>query len=518
MKHERTCGILLHITSLAGREGSGTMGKEAYEFADFLKKAGQTHWQILPTNPVFAHTGFSPYDSPSTFAGNHLFISIEKCAEKGWIDRAVIDQAGFDQSSQTVDFIVREKFVISSLRVAFAAFESSAKKEDLAAFEHFCSEESWWLEDYSLYMAIVSCFNTYAWKTWPEDIASRKYSALAKYSHECRSEIRFQKFIQFVFDSQWRDLKKYCNNNGIKLIGDIPIYVNFDSADAWANREIFLLDETGMPAEVSGVPPDYFSKTGQLWGNPLYNWFGEGKSLNEKTMRWWIHRLRRTNSLCDVVRIDHFRAFESFWAVPVKEKTAVNGKWKKGPGIDFFNQVKANLGVLPLIAEDLGIITPEVETLRYNTGLPGMKILQFAFDGNARNSYLGHNLPTINCVVYTGTHDNDTLAGFFSQASDSQKRLVKRFVNYCDDRASVWKVIEYAYATVALFVIIPMQDLLVLGSETRMNTPGTLSGNWMWKIIPESISDELALSLKQLADLYNRHPLNSDVENLMNRF
>ncbi|MGL4370216.1 MAG: 4-alpha-glucanotransferase [Spirochaetota bacterium] len=509
MQLQRSCGILMHISSLPGNHGMGTLGDEAYDFADFLEKAGQSYWQILPHGPVFPHLEYCPYVSPSTFAGNHLFISLDKLAEKKWVPAGLIGKNESGIHCHFADFHEAEKKLLEKMRMIFSLFLNEAPADERSAFESFCIENSWWLDDFALFSALSDQFKTHQWTAWDRDIMVRTPEAVSSWTEKLRSQILFYKYLQCVFTRQWMDWKKYCNKKNISIIGDIPIYISFDSADAWAHPEIFQLDpETGKPDTVAGVPPDYFSPTGQRWGNPLYKWCDDAGKLYEPTVQWWIKRLRQIHCYTDIIRIDHFRAFEDYWAIPEKEETAVNGEWRKGPGVPFFERIRRELGDLPLIAEDLGIITPAVEKLRDELGLPGMKILQFAFDGNPKNSYLPFNLVNPNCVVYTGTHDNHTTNGWYytSGLDDNYKRIIRRYMNIVNDDDFHKKLIHYAYGTVASLVIIPAQDILGYGREFRMNTPGTIHGNWKWKLIPGALDGKLAEELKVLACAFNRIP------------
>jgi 4-alpha-glucanotransferase len=505
---KRSCGILLHISSLPGKYGAGSLGDEAFEFVDFLEKSGQTYWQILPHNPVCLHLGYSPYLSPSTHAGNPLFISLERLSGEQWMEKGVIPDNDSFHESDFCNMRSREKIQYEILKKCFPLFIRGASQDEKVEFDTFCKNENWWLNDYSMFMALAEYYNTYEWSKWPEDIARRNKKEMQKTAVTFSEQISHHKFIQFIYMSQWNELKKYCAKKKIKIIGDLPIYVGFDSADCWAHPEIFEIDEdTLAPIEVAGVPPDYFSPTGQRWGNPLYRWINKVGRLNDATVEWWIERIRKYFSYVDMIRIDHFRAFENYWAIPSVEKTAVKGRWRQGPGHQFFEKLKIVLGDIPLIAEDLGIITPEVEHLRDSLDLPGMKILQFAFDGNPKNSYLPHNIENPNCIVYTGTHDNDTTNGWYYGAdlSDEYRKIVKKYMRFQDDDTFHWKLITYGYSTVARLVIIPAQDLLGYGREFRMNIPGVAEGNWLWKLTRNKLNDDISGALGELSYAYNRH-------------
>ena len=509
MQLTRSSGILMHITSLPGKYGNGTLGPEAYAFADFLERSGQRYWQILPHSPVCPHLEYCPYVSPSTFAGNHLFISMEKFSEKKWVPTAILPPSEYPYNMNFTDFPAAEKLLLEKMRMIFSVFLNEAPEDEHEDFARFCSTNAWWLDDYALFVSLAEYFKSYQWTSWDHDIMSRQPEAMRFWHEKLQSQVRFYKYLQFVFFEQWHEWKEYCNSRNIRIIGDIPIYISFDSADAWANPGIFQLDkETEKPFEVAGVPPDYFSPTGQRWGNPLYKWFNDDGSLFEPTMQWWLKRIQQINAFTDVIRIDHFRAFENYWAIPEEEETAVKGEWRQGPSHAFFERVKMELGELPFIAEDLGIITPEVEHLRDDLELPGMKILQFAFDGNPRNSYLSFNLANPNCVVYTGTHDNDTTNGWYytSGLNDDYKRIIRRYMNIVNDDDFHWKLINYAFSSVAHLVIIPTQDILGFGKEFRMNTPGLVSGNWKWMMMPGMLTDSIASRLNELAFIFNRIP------------
>jgi 4-alpha-glucanotransferase len=507
MKLERSCGILLHISSLPGRYGTGTLGPEAYEFAELLHAGGQSYWQVLPIGPVAPALGYSPYASTSTFAGNPLLISLEKLRQKKWftgdIDAAVFSDSDF------CDFDAAARHKLPILRSACESFLLHAAPDELDDFTAFCTEAACWLDDYALFSALGDHFGTNHWPAWDKNIARREPGAVESWRSRLGPSVRLHSFLQFLFFKQWGELKSFCARLGIKIIGDIPIYVTFDSADAWAHAGIFQLDEnTLLPEAVAGVPPDYFSTTGQRWGNPLYRWQGPDKKLFEPAMLWWTGRLRHLCRLFDVTRIDHFRGFESYWAIPPQEKTAVNGSWEKGPGALFFKRIRAELGELPLIAEDLGIITPAVNRLRRRLKLPGMKILQFAFDGSSKNPYLPHNYTDTNCVVYTGTHDNNTTNGWF-YGDETGDCMRGRIMDYIGATSSVdfhWHAIRLAYGSVADLAMLPAQDVLGFGEKLRMNTPGTAQGNWRWKLMPCRLTAAGMEQLRHMAGLYGRMP------------
>ncbi len=506
-KNERSAGILLHITSLPGRSGCGTLGVEAKQFADFLSEAGFKFWQILPSGPVSPATQYSPYSSHSTFAGNPLFVSLSDISEG--LDKPIIFEMSFEDSN-SCDFDSAFDINGRTLFQSYRSFIANKDKriDDYKAFLNFCDEESAWVDDYALFESLASKFGTRDWTLWDEGISSFANEEVKRYKKLLSESIEFHKYVQHVYFTQWFELKEYCNSRGIKLIGDIPIYVVFEGADAWAHREIFSLDEKGQrPSTVAGVPPDYFSSEGQRWGNPLYRWLNLDGTINEITYDWWRRRFAHLKKQFDVIRIDHFRGFESFWSIPVDEKTAIKGKWVKGPGSAFFEKLMDDFDSLPLIAEDLGVITPEVENLRDDYKLPGMKVLQFAFDGSQDNPYLPHNIHERRCVLYTGTHDNDTTNGWFygKSLNDEKRRFIMEYLDVSDYSDMHWHLIKAAMRTPAETVIIPMQDLLGFGSEFRMNTPGTIGKNWVWKLKSGDIVADTAGKYKHLLKLYGRH-------------
>ena len=494
---ERSSGILLHPTSLPGKYGIGSLGKEAYKFVDFLKKANQKLWQIFPLGPT--GYGDSPYQCFSTFAGNPYLIDFDLLIEQNLLAEEDLKGIDFGGNEEYIDYgaIYNQKYPL--LRKAYENFKANENKELKEKLETFKAENSSWLDDYSLYISLKNHFNGLPWNEWEDDIRTRKEAAINKYKAELADEIEYNNFIQFLFFTQWNNVKKYANDNGIKIIGDIPIFVAVDSSDAWANPEIFLFDPELKPVKVAGVPPDYFSATGQLWGNPLYDW----DKLKELNYKWWVDRVRANLSTCDIIRIDHFRGFEAYWAVPYGDDTAINGQWVKGPGIDLFNKIKEELGELPIIAEDLGLMTQGVIDLRDATGFPGMKILGFAFDSEEENDYLPHTY-TKNCVVYTGTHDNDTLIGWFTKAKDNDKQFARDYLNSQSDNEIHWDAIRGAWSSVASMAIAPIQDFLGLGSEARINTPGLASGNWQWRLKDGVLTDELAERIAKLTKVYSR--------------
>ncbi|HNW89149.1 MAG TPA: 4-alpha-glucanotransferase [Bacteroidales bacterium] len=493
MKFKRQSGILLHPTSLPGNHGIGTIGKEAFDFIDFLAEAGQKLWQILPLGP----TGFgeSPYQCFSSMAGNPLLISLEKLEEDGLLSKSDIDDHS-GKLARHVDFEKVRKVKIPLLDKAFGKFIKTGK--NTKAFKTFCSQKSVWLDDFALFLSLKEEFRNKPWNLWPKEARLRDPEALEQYRKKCKERILYHKFIQFEFFKQWKEVKKYANEKNIRIVGDIPLYVAYDSVDVWTKPENFLLDSKGKPIKVAGVPPDYFSATGQLWGNPVYNW----QYIEKDGFYWWIERMWASLELCDIVRIDHFRGLSAFWVVPYGEKTAVKGKWVAAPGKKLFKTLIKELGELPVIAEDLGVITPDVEELRNCFGFPGMKILQFAFDSSEENNYLPHTY-TENCVVYTGTHDNNTVLGWYQNASAGDRKKVKEYIGNIDE-GIVKSMIRLAWASVADIAIIPVQDILELDEDARMNLPGTSSGNWSWKFRPKDLTPAHAAWLKKLTETYGR--------------
>ncbi|NVN97812.1 MAG: 4-alpha-glucanotransferase [Geobacteraceae bacterium] len=492
MSNERRSGILLHPTSLPGNRGIGTLGAEALLFADFLAAAGQTLWQVLPLAPPGC--GNSPYSAFSAFAGNPLLIDLDILADEGDLDPLELPAFA---SSERIDFTAVEKVKLPLLRKAAERFFSLPENERLHDFWRFC-DSTFWLHDYALFGALKAHFDGKPWNKWPEKLRKRDLAECGCFSALLGSEIGFQKYMQWQFSRQWQRVKSYANGRGILLIGDAPIFVAHDSADVWCNQHIFNLDDNGIPINVAGVPPDYFSRTGQRWGNPLYRW----DVLAADGYGWWIARLKNDFAIYDILRIDHFRGFESHWEIPAREKTAINGSWVKGPGYELFEALKGAMGELPLIAEDLGVITPEVEQLRDRCGFPGMRILQFAFDSGADNAYLPHN-HSYNSIVYTGTHDNDTTKGWFDSLDNGQRQHICEYLNSAEEGV-VDSLVRAAIASVARFAIIPMQDILKLPASGRMNIPGVADNNWGWRLLP-GYGDEADHSrLKELSILYNR--------------
>ncbi len=489
----RACGILLPISSIPSAYGIGTFSKEAYEFVDFLEEAGQSYWQILPLGPT--GYGDSPYQSFSTFAGNPYYIDLEELVEAGLITRQTCEDCDWGGSEAYVDY---EKIYLSRFKVLEEAFQNSRIEED-EDFNAFVAENDFWLPDYALYMAVKDSYEGKSWSEWEEDIRLRKPEALARYKEQFRDQIAFYEFQQYMFNIQWTKLKKYANDKGIKIIGDIPIYVAFDSADTWANPELFQLDEAGLPTGVAGCPPDSFSATGQLWGNPLYRW----EYHKETGYEWWMKRISYCYKLYDVVRIDHFRGFDEYYNIPFGDETAEFGKWEKGPGYDLFKVMKQKIGNKPVIAEDLGFLTPSVGKLLKKTGYPGMKVLQFAFDSREKNDYLPHNY-TANSVVYTGTHDNDTTLGWYQAISRKDRSFARQYLDIRSNKELVWNFIRAAVASVSDTAVIPMQDYLELGGEARINVPSTLGDNWKWRMVRGQLEEGLAQKICELCRTYGR--------------
>lgn len=506
MKFERSGGILLHPTSLPGPYGIGDLGLQAYRFVDWLASSGCKLWQVLPLGPT--GYGDSPYQCFSAFAGNPYLISFDALIEDRLLARDDFTHMPTFSASR-VDFGQLIPWKLDLLLKAFSKFSAALSGAEgiveaflLTEFKTFCSENASWLDDYALFMSIKEANGGGAWNGWSESLRKRKKSAMDKARKEYAESILRYSFYQFVFFRQWNKLRAYANERGIKIIGDIPIFIAYDSADAWANQKLFFLGEDSLPTVVAGVPPDYFSTTGQLWGNPLYRW-----DMHKKTgYAWWLERFRSVLRLVDFVRVDHFRGFAGYWEVPFGNSTAEHGRWVKGPGSDFFNAMNEGLlegadSELPIIAEDLGVITPDVVELRESFNLPGMKILQFGFD-KAENPFLPHNyIP--NCVAYTGTHDNDTALGWYATAPEPEKDFARRYLRV-DGRDFAWDLIRSIWSSVAVYAITPMQDVLSLGTEARMNFPSKLGGNWEWRMREDDLSVDLANKFRGMNGLYLR--------------
>ena len=490
----RKSGILLPIFSLPSENGIGTFGREAYRFVDFLKRAGQSVWQILPIGPT--GLGDSPYQSFSSYAGNPYFIDLDMLVQDGYLDKSEFEPSDFGDGAR-VDYGKLWDNRYKVLYRAYSRFIKAAPEQ----YSTFCAENAWWLNDYSLYMAIKDKNSGRPWQEWDVSLAKREFTALEKARLELRDGIEFYKVLQYFFITQWRALKRYTNAAGIEIMGDIPIYVAYDSADVWSDPSQFELDEDLLPTEVAGCPPDAFSADGQLWGNPLYNW---DKMKNDwPRYNFWRCRISYSLKLYDIIRIDHFRGFESYYAIPYGDTTARFGRWRKGPDSDLFEDIQRDMGRLPIVAEDLGYLTDDVRRMLSNCGFPGMKVLQFAFDSREDSDYLPHNYNS-NCIVYTGTHDNDTLAGWEKSASPDDVEWAKDYIRYNEAEGLNIAMIKTAMASVADTAIIPMQDYLCLGSEARINTPSTAFGNWQWRMQKDAITDSLATRIYNITATYRR--------------
>lgn len=487
----RKSGILLHISSLPSEYGIGTMGKEAYKFVDFLKAAKQSCWQILPIGPT--SYGDSPYQSFSTNAGNPYFIDLDILCEEGLLKKTDYSKLKWGKDSKYVDYEIIYNNRFKVLKKAFNRF----KKGDLTEFNEFLQKNEKWISNYALFMSIKDANNGKSWLEWDEGLRKRDSHSLWEFKSEHEDDVMFWEFLQFKFFEQWDKLKEYANENGISIIGDIPIYVALDSADVWVYPDLFELDEDLMPTAVAGCPPDAFSPTGQLWGNPLYSWERHKKF----GYNWWIDRIQAATTLYDIVRIDHFRGFEGYYSIPYGDKTAENGEWLKGPGMDLFNAVKEALGELPIIAEDLGFLTEDVHKMLKESGFPGMKVLEFAFDPREESNYLPYTY-TSNSVVYVGTHDNNTILGWIEELDKDTLDFCKKYLDTEDD--ILWKLIKAAMASVSDTAIIQMQDYLELGSEGRMNTPSILGGNWQWRMGKRNATKKLAAKIADITRTYGR--------------
>jgi len=532
MKPIRRSGVLAHPTSFPSRYGVGDLGQGAYDFIEFLRMAGQSVWQVLPLGPT--SFGDSPYQSLSTFAGNRILISPDLLAEEGYLSEAdLADVPEFDRAK--VDYGPVLDYKTALYRKAYVNFVASGAAAAKKAFKNFCDKNSFWLEDYALFKAIKShfieerrflyepaefmeykeqnkekmtdeamneCYYGAVWNTWPAELAARDASALTEWGERLKDEIQLIKFLQYEFFRQWQLVKACANENEIEIIGDIPIFVAMDSSDVWASPHLFCMDKTGRrPSAVAGVPPDYFSETGQLWGNPLYDW----KAHKKDRYSWWISRVASCLSLYDRLRIDHFRGFESYWEVPFGSPTAEKGKWRKGPGKELFDEIINELGELPIIAEDLGDITDDVDELRDSLGFPGMIVLQFAFgDPGHRNLFLPHNITTTNRALYTGTHDNDTTLGWYESGTEKERDYFRRYMNVSGEDVS-WDMIRLAFSSPAETVVVPVQDVMSLGGEHRMNTPGVAVGNWMFRYTKDMLDEKLAEGLYYFSELFERN-------------
>ena len=501
---QRKSGVLLHPTSLPGPYGIGDLGPEAYKFIEFLVAAGQSLWQVLPLGPT--GYGDSPYACYSAFAGNTLLISPERLVEEGLLDGAPAQAT----KKPRVDFGEAHRIKDELLRRAYERYTKTRDTTLRGAFESFAQRHAHWLDDYALFRALKDAHGGVAWNEWEPELIRRTPSAIERARDEYRQEVEAHMFYQFLFFRQWSALKRYCNERGISIVGDLPIFVAQDSADVWTNPEQFKLDKNGKPLVVAGVPPDYFSTTGQLWGNPLYNW----ERMQADGFKWWIERVRATLTVVDIARVDHFRGFAACWEIPGGDKTAERGQWVEAPGRELFTAIRNTLGELPIIAEDLGVITPDVIALREGFGFPGMRILQFGFGSDSTNLDLPHNYVP-NVVAYTGTHDNDTTVGWFqSVAGEGSTRTAKQIEQerkFCMDYLNTngeeihWDFIRSVLASVANSAVVPLQDLLGLGTEARMNLPNSTEGNWSWRYDQGALTDKIATRLKTLSELYGRN-------------
>ncbi len=504
MRLKRGSGILVHLSSLPSENGIGDIGNAALRFIRFLNNSGQRYWQILPIGPTSEAFDNSPYTSCSVFAGNPLLISPEWLKDVGLLRPGYLPPIP-DFSEYFVEFSKVIPYKTALLEQAFALFMK--RRRAFPVFNVFCEEERHWLDDYVLFMSLKEENGQKPWRDWPAPEAQRDPQALKTVARRLAKRVMFHKFVQYCFYFQWDKFRSAAKEKGIVLVGDMPIYVALDSADVWAHQELFKLDRKSLqPTHVSGVPPDYFSTTGQRWGTPIYRWVdGEGHQ-NLALYSWWVARLRHTMRTVDIVRIDHFRGFEAFWEIPAEEETAINGRWVKGPGLHLFKTLSQELDYLPIIAEDLGVITPEVEELRDEMGFPGMKVLQFAFDADADNPHLPHNYRGPSCIVYTGTHDNDTTVGWLlsDKVPEQGKRQALRYANSRDGAQIHWDFIRMAYASVAAMAIVPLQDVLGFGNDCRMNIPSTKKGNWVWRCAPRFLTADLGRRLQDETLFYGR--------------
>ena len=489
----RTSGVLMPISSIPSPYGIGTMGKQARKFVDFLVKGGQKYWQILPICPT--SYGDSPYQSFSSFAGNPYFIDLEYLCKDKLLTKKECESFQWGSNPKYVDYGIMYESRYALLRKVYARFT----KKEPQDFEKFCENEKQWLDDYALFMALKDANGGQAWSNWDKSLRLREKKAMEEATEKYSEEIRFYKMLQYLFYQQWNALKTYANEAGIEIIGDVPIYVAGDSADVWANPDQFYLDENLEPIEVAGCPPDAFTADGQLWGNPLFRW----DVMKKDGYTWWTRRIKAMSELYDIIRIDHFRGFDSFYAIPAKDDTAKNGQWKQGPGMDLFCELEKKLGKLPIIVEDLGFLTPSVHKLLKDSGFPGMKVIQFAFDSREESDYLPHTY-TNHCVVYTGTHDNDTVMGWMKTAPKASVKYAKEYLNLTKEEGYNWGMMRAAWSSVADMAIVPMQDILGLGSEARINTPSTLGNNWKWRATPEQIDAKVAKKLYHYMQMYGR--------------
>jgi len=495
MLTHRGSGILLHLTSLPGKFGSGDFGPDAYRFVDWLANAGQSYWQVLPM--VEIGPGNSPYMSNSAFAGNVLLINLEELGRHGWLTSSDLEPHP-DFQTRRIDFAIVQPYRIERLRKAAAAFFANGHDEMHRLYAEFCTAEKDWLDDYALFLAIEKCEEGKGWNEWPDELLHRDPKALALIQMKCADEINFWKFCQWCFARQWSDLRLYANERGVQIIGDVPIFVAYQSADVWSHQELFELDKNGNPLVVAGVPPDYFSDTGQLWGNPLYRW----RAHKEDGYKWWLSRLRHALKLADMVRIDHFRGFAAYWEIRAGSPNAIEGSWKPGPGSDLFEAMVRAFPHLPIIAEDLGVITPDVVELRDKFNLPGMRVLQFAFGDGEGNPFLPHHYVR-NTVAYTGTHDNDTTLGWWATLPDHIKSFALQYVG-SDDNSINWLMMLALSKSVADLVIFPLQDVMGLDTEHRMNYPGKPRGNWEWRFMWDQVQPEQMHALAKMSEENDR--------------
>ncbi len=495
MNQIRTSGIILHPTSLPGPDGIGDLGPEAYRWIEFLSSSGCGLWQVLPLGPT--GYGDSPYQCFSAFAGNYCLISPILLLEEGLLRKNfILDRPSFPSDHVEYGEVIKWKKTI--LELAFIEFRRSRKTKLRNEFIGFVQSQTGWLDDYSVFMALKEKHEQKPWYEWPQELKEHDPEAIRNFHRSFPELIEKYKFFQFIFFRQWRSLKQYANKRGIKIIGDIPIFVANDSSDAWSHPELFIFNSNLRPVKVAGVPPDYFSPSGQLWGNPLYRW----KIHRKDNFSWWSQRVKSNLTLFDIIRLDHFRGFVASWEIPYGEETAKKGKWVKGPGKILFDAISRNVGQIPLIAEDLGEITPDVITLREELGIPGMKVLQFAFDGDPLNEFLPHNFPS-NCVAYTGTHDNDTARGWYEQADEEQRDQCRRYLARSGEDIA-WDMIRVIWSSVATMCLAPMQDLLNLSSESRMNFPSRAYGNWQWRMPADSLNDLVFSRLREMNELFGR--------------
>jgi 4-alpha-glucanotransferase len=496
MKFKRSAGTLVHPTSFPTRYGIGDLGHSAKHFLQFLAETDQFVWQILPLGPT--GYGNSPYASYSAFAGNHYLISPDVLADKGLLDRAGLSRIAIPMGTEVPyerAFDLKDKLFTQASEAYYSTQSATEKK----AFTAFKKANSYWLDDYALFMACSEYYGKQPWNVWDEDIRKRTKDGIKNWSKKLKDKVNYHLWLQYEFFNQWNDLKAFANSLGIQVVGDIPIFVDHNSSDVWSHPEFFEVNEAGDRLLVAGVPPDYFSETGQLWGNPLYRW----KELEKDGFSWWVERFRQMFHLFDAIRVDHFRGFDAYWEINAAEKTAMNGRWVKGPGMKLFDAILQKLGDLPIIAEDLGVLTESVIELRDKFAFPGMKILQFGFADNAGNSFLPHNFETSNCIVYTGTHDNDTTLGWYAQGTSLEKHRVREYTRTSGATIN-WELIRLGMLSNAVMSIFPLQDFMNLGTEHRMNYPGTSSGNWKWRYTPEMLENVDKVLIKHMIAISNR--------------